>query len=92
MIPSFLTNDLANEILQTGKAVNFIRRCCKQDWSLQMSFKVDEWVSDQSNFEVLRHWVDQATEETNRTLMDMILGKFQFLEHCDAVRRYLLLG
>jgi len=30
-----------------------------------MSFKVDEWVSDQSNFEVLREWVDKATEETN---------------------------
>ena len=28
MIPSFLSNELAKKILQTGKAVNFIRRCC----------------------------------------------------------------
>lgn len=28
MIPAFLSNHLANKILQTGKAVNFIRRCC----------------------------------------------------------------
>lgn len=28
MIPSFLTNALAHKILLTGKAVNFIRRCC----------------------------------------------------------------
>ena len=38
MIPSFLTNDLANKILLTGKAVNFIRRCClEQDWILDIS-------------------------------------------------------
>ena len=30
MIPAFLTNNLANKILQTGKAVNFIRRCCDE--------------------------------------------------------------
>ena len=28
MIPSFLSNELAVKILKTGKAVNFIRRCC----------------------------------------------------------------
>lgn len=28
MIPAFITNALATKILQTGKAVNFIRRCC----------------------------------------------------------------
>ena len=28
MIPSFLTNELAKKIMQTGKAVNFIKRCC----------------------------------------------------------------
>ncbi len=31
MIPSFLTNELASKILQTGKAVNFIRRCCHEE-------------------------------------------------------------
>ncbi|MFO0117263.1 MAG: hypothetical protein ACK521_06510 [bacterium] len=30
MIPAFLSNHLANKILQTGKAVNFIRRCCQE--------------------------------------------------------------
>lgn len=38
MIPSFLTNEVANKILLTGKAVNFIRRCCgEQDWILDIS-------------------------------------------------------
>ncbi len=30
MIPSFLSNELAKKILLTGKAVNFIRRCCDE--------------------------------------------------------------
>ena len=40
MIPAFLTNGLANKILQTGKCVNFIRRCCdEQDWILDVSLQ-----------------------------------------------------
>lgn len=38
MIPSFLSYSLAKKILQTGKAVNFIRHCCnEQDWILDTS-------------------------------------------------------
>jgi hypothetical protein len=39
MIPSgLLTYELSKKILQTGKAVNFIRRCCQeQDWILDAS-------------------------------------------------------
>jgi gamma-tubulin complex component 3 len=41
MIPSFLTNELALKILKTGKAVNFIRRCCsEQDWVLDTSLQL----------------------------------------------------
>jgi len=38
MIPAFLTNQLAKKILQTGKAVNFIRKCCLlPDWTLSQA-------------------------------------------------------
>jgi len=39
MVPSgLLSHELAKKILQTGKAVNFIRRCCnEQDWILDAS-------------------------------------------------------
>ena len=30
MIPTFMSNALANKILATGKAVNFIRKCCDE--------------------------------------------------------------
>ena len=40
MIPSFMSNNIANKILQTGKAVNFIRRCCQeQDWILDLKMQ-----------------------------------------------------
>ena len=49
MIPSFLSNSLALRILQTGKAVNFIRKCCEeQNWildsSLQLPFEVSNFM------------------------------------------------
>ena len=39
MIPAgLLSYELAKKIMQTGKAVNFIRRCCQeQDWILDPS-------------------------------------------------------
>lgn len=47
MIPAYFSNDLARQILQTGKSVNFIRKCCNlQGWTLQLNlqapFDVDE--------------------------------------------------
>jgi len=37
MIPAYFSNELAKQILQTGKSVNFIRRCCQeQGWTLDL--------------------------------------------------------
>jgi len=61
MIPSFLTNELAEKILQTGKAVNFIRRCCGEaNWVLDTNLQVGDWVSHQTDFESLKKWVEKA--------------------------------
>jgi len=66
MIPAFLTNQLARKILQTGKAVNFIRRCCL----------MPEWTLNQANYAPfdsinaldatqLNQWVEDACVKTN---------------------------
>ncbi len=68
MIPSFLSNALAHKILLTGKAVNFIRRCCnEQDWildvSMQLPFEVHSLVGSAGASETFQHlnkWVDHA--------------------------------
>lgn len=50
MIPTFLSNKIANKILQTGKAVNFIRRCCEeQDWILDLSLQGAKSLTSQKN-------------------------------------------
>ena len=75
MIPSFLTNDLAQKILQTGKAVNFIRRCCgEQDWlldiSLQLPFDAQNLQgSTMDTFTKLNKWVNHAYVVTNQSLI-----------------------
>jgi gamma-tubulin complex component 3 len=93
MIPSFLTHDIALQILQTGKAVNFIRRCCHEDdWVMETDFDIGEWVNDRSDFESLRKWVDRVAEERNRALIEILFEKYRFFGHCEAIRRYLLLG
>lgn len=98
MIPSFLSNELALKILQTGKAVNFIRRCCgEQDWildvSLQLPFDAQSLSGSTSDtFTKLNNWVKHAYEVTNSSLIKIMFSKFKFLGHCNSIRKYLLMG
>ena len=39
MIPTLVSSELAEQILLTGKSVNFLKRCCKvNDWHLNLAF------------------------------------------------------
>jgi gamma-tubulin complex component 3 len=44
------------------------------------------------DFEILRKWVHTASIETNKRLIEIMLKKYKFLDHCNAIRKYLLLG
>jgi hypothetical protein len=47
MVPSFFDVVTAKKILMTGKAVNFIRKCCnEEDWVLEIdtSGDLETWV------------------------------------------------
>jgi gamma-tubulin complex component 3 len=98
MIPSFLSNSLAHKILLTGKAVNFIRRCCvEQDWildvSMQLPFEVNSLVGSASEtFMHLKNWVDHAYGVTNQQLLKILFSKYKFEGHCSSIRKYLLMG
>ena len=100
MIPSFINNELATKILQTGKAVNFIRRCCgEQDWlldkSLQMPFDTEELLANRSTHEIfarLSKWVEYAHDITNKALIEILFKKFKLEGHCNSIRKYLLMG
>lgn len=98
MIPSFLSNQLAHKILLTGKAVNFIRRCCnEQDWildvSMQMPFETQNLVGTASEtFHHLQRWVDHAYTITNQQLLRILFEKYKFEGHFSSIRKYLLMG
>lgn len=71
MIPAFFSNELAKQILQTGKAVNFIRKCCQvQGWSLQLSqpFTMDSGL----DVNKLTIWVNEACAKTNSELLQIL--------------------
>lgn len=89
MIPNgLLSFDLAKKILATGKAVNFIRRCCGEgDWVLRRHMVIEEGsgmadvpdlarlLSESSGEDTegaLRRWVDAAYEVTNRELLKIM--------------------
>ena len=100
MVPSFINNELALKILQTGKAINFIRRCCgEQDWlldiSLQMPFDLQELMQGSSTTEIfvkLSKWVSHAHEITNKSLIQILFSKFKLEGHATSIRKYLLMG
>ena len=86
MIPSFLTNDFARKILLTGKAVNFIKKCChEEDWVLDANehipFSADTFSSDENSYSTLQNWVDHAYKVTNKELIELMFDKYQFLTH-----------
>jgi gamma-tubulin complex component 3 len=97
MIPSFLTNELARKILLTGKAVNFIKKWWnEEEWILdassQIPYNSEDWLADETSYDVLKKWVYHAYRVTNKELIRFLFEKYQFYNHWRALRKYLLLG
>ena len=100
MVPSFINNELAKKILETGKAVNFIRRCCdEQDWMLdesdQMPFDTEELLAKSSHNDIftrLGKYIENAHKVTNMALIKILFEKFKLLGHCVSIRKYLLMA
>ena len=98
MIPSFLSNALAQKILLTGKAVNFIRKCCQeQDWildaSLQIPVEMTQLVGEGNDaFAELSKWVDHAYKVTNQQMLRILFEKYKLEGHFASIRGYLLMG
>ena len=42
--------------------------------------------------EALERFVVEASSQVDSRLIEVLLGRFQLCKHCDAIRRYLLLG
>ena len=98
MLPSFIPMEQARKILAIGKNINFLREIC-QDYSpingrASLKARLDETsvealFSDVGDLEAM---MDRAYLETSRRVLDVLNGQYQFLDHLQALRRYMLLG
>eukprot|EP00794_Sanderia_malayensis_P011322 gene11322-12508_t len=99
MIPSFIPLELATKILNIGKSINFIRVVCKDREAIGDQAIVDAG-SDTGYSKELKEFTSSALDEiidvvykkTSKRLLDILFNKYKFLDHLQAMRRYLLLG
>ena len=58
----------------------------------EQSLQLGEWTTSKVDIDVFKKWVDEASAATNRKLVELIFKKCKFFDHCNAIRKYLLLG
>ncbi|CAH1785133.1 unnamed protein product [Owenia fusiformis] len=99
MIPSFITQEQARKILLAGKSINFLRQLCQDRVNMRERDTVKKVITNNvecmftqdlnSSFD---KFVDVVYKETSSHLLEVLRTKYKFLEHLQAMRRYLLLG
>lgn len=94
MVPSFIGEQLALKILVTGKTINFIRLCCKDSkWIAACTINMDAFeFGEDAAWTQLERAVDEAAQVTNAHAMELLKNKYGLSEHCNALKKYLLLG
>ncbi|KAF8398528.1 hypothetical protein HHK36_017458 [Tetracentron sinense] len=100
MLPSFISQSLAQRILRTGKSINFLRVCCEdQGWADAATEAADAVGTTTrrgglgyGETDALESLVVEAAKRIDKRLMDVMFKRYKFKEHCLAIKRYLLLG
>nr|CAD7264144.1 unnamed protein product [Timema shepardi] len=100
MVPSFISMAQAKKILATGKSINFLREVCLD----QTLFKNKDHLKnslESTSVETLflmeregelQATIDSAYLEASCRVKDVLIDKYNFLDHLQAMRKYLLLG
>ncbi|XP_055841199.1 gamma-tubulin complex component 3 [Episyrphus balteatus] len=99
MLPDFISTDMANKILITGKSINFLREICedkspvKGREELRQCFELNaENIFSKVADTKLHSTIDSVYLNTSKRVLDIVMGPHKLLEHLQAMRRYLLLG
>ncbi|XP_059646423.1 gamma-tubulin complex component 3 [Cornus florida] len=100
MLPSFISQSLAQRILRTGKSINFLRVCCEDrgwaDAATEAAAAAGTTTTrgglGYGETDALESLVTEAAKRIDKHLMDVIYKQYKFKEHCLAIKRYLLLG
>ncbi|KAH8261729.1 hypothetical protein KR044_009718 [Drosophila immigrans] len=100
LLPTFISRQLAEKILKTGKSVLFMRDICRM---ASQGIKDPDWLKDTIEnhfFEIFTmphdaSWVvaiENCYAETSKQVLDIMVGPHKLLVHLQGMRRYLLLG
>ncbi|XP_057509009.1 LOW QUALITY PROTEIN: gamma-tubulin complex component 3-like [Actinidia eriantha] len=100
MLPSFISQSLAERILRTGKSINFLRVCCEDcGWAdaatesaAAAGTTTTRGALGYGETNALESLVTEAAKRIDKHLMDVLYKQYKFKEHCLAIKRYLLLG
>ncbi|KAH9605783.1 hypothetical protein KSS87_004661 [Heliosperma pusillum] len=100
MLPSFISPSLAQSILRTGKSINFLRVCCEDrgwaDAATEAAAAAGTTTGrgglGYGETNALELLVAEASKRIDKHLLDVIYNRYKFKEHCQAIKRYLLLG
>ena len=95
MIPSFISLELAQRILQIGMTINFIRSCCGESQFIldaTASAKSQGKEFDYGEPDLLFIAIDRASKVANKFVVDLILKKYELWKHLNALKGFLLLG
>ncbi|KAG8371854.1 hypothetical protein BUALT_Bualt12G0006300 [Buddleja alternifolia] len=100
MLPSFISQSLAQHILRTGKSINFLRVCCDHrgwaDASTEAAAAAGTSIRrgglGYGETDALESLVTEAAEIIDKHLLDVMYNQYKFKEHCLAIKIYLLLG
>uniref|UniRef100_A0A383WQ52 Uncharacterized protein n=1 Tax=Tetradesmus obliquus TaxID=3088 RepID=A0A383WQ52_TETOB len=94
-VPPFITGELAETILRAGKSINFLRDACGdarwvQEWAPAAAGTAAALGYGQ--LPVLERVVVSAGRSIDERLMAVLHSSGELSRHCQAIRRYLLLG
>ncbi|KAL8041596.1 hypothetical protein ABFS82_10G173500 [Erythranthe guttata] len=100
MLPSFISQSLAQRILRTGKSINFLRVCCEdRGWAdaateaaAAAGTSTGRGGLGYGETDALESLVAEAAKRIDKHLLEVVYKQYKFKEHCLAIKRYLLLG
>lgn len=105
MVPGFIGPSLAAKVLSVGKTINFLRYCCKESTFFQNDLIEMELDANAFRYEItqreaettfreanIHEAVDAVAARTHQALIATLFKDYHLLEHCRALKQYLLLG
>ena len=98
-MPPFVAAETAAAVLRVGKSVHFLRACCR-DAKWEAASAAARAVADarggleyaDGSSVALDGTIREAAAAVDAHLLRVMVDQFQLMEHCSALKRYLLLG